>query len=166
MSKYIMLFCFVIATAQVQAQSACHFILRGKVKEAHSGDPVAYAHVLVKELATGAVTDENGHFSIQNLCRQTYTLEISHVECKKHIEQIAIEGNTEVVFTLQHEEKILSNVIVTEKRVALESTQSKSDLKGADLDKSKGESLGEMLKSLAGVTSLNTGATISKQQCG
>lgn len=162
MSKYIMLFSLVLVTCSTQAQSACHFILRGKVKEARSGASVTYANVLVKELTTGAVTDENGNFTIQNLCRQTYTLEISHVECKKHTEQIAIEGNTEVIFTLQHEEKILSNVVVTEKRVTLETTQSKSDLKGADLDKSKGESLGEMLKSLAGITSLNTGATISK----
>ncbi len=162
MSKYFMLFSFVIVTWQAQAQNACHFILRGKVKEAHTGAPIAYANVLLKELATGAVTDENGNFTIPNLCRQTYTLDISHVECKKHTEQIAIEGNTESIFTLQHEEKMLSNVVITEKRVALENTQSNSELKGADMDKNKGESLGEMLKSLAGVTSLNTGATISK----
>lgn len=167
MNRYIMLLSVVasvwfVSLSGAAAQSACHFILRGKVIETESKIPVAYATVLIKELTIGAVTDENGNFVIPNLCRQTYTLEISHVECKKHIEQIAIEGNTEGTFVLQHEDKILNNVVIMDKRVVLETTQAKSELKGSDLEKSQGETLGEMLKNLAGVNSLNTGATISK----
>lgn len=162
MKQYLMPFLFVLISCGAKAQSACHYTLKGVVKEAESNQPIAFANVWIKELATGAVTDGNGHFSIPNLCRQAYTLELSHVECQKHTETIHIEGNTEGVFILKHEIKTLQNVVVTSKRVALESTQAKSDLHGADLDKNKGQNLGEMLKSLSGVSSLNTGATISK----
>ena len=162
MGKYIMPFCFVILSLGAQAQKECHYVLKGKVKEAATNQPIAYATVLVKELSIGAVTDENGNFSIPNLCRQAYTLELSHVECQKHTETIQIEGNTEGVFVLNHEDKLLQNIVVREKKVALEATQSKADLQGENLDESKGANLGEMLKSLSGVSSLNTGATISK----
>ncbi len=162
MNRYIMSFCLVVAATGAQAQSECHYTLKGKVKDADSNQPIAYVNVWIKEIDNGAITDENGNFAVSNLCRKAYTLEMSHVECQKHSEQVSIEGNTEGVFVLHHETKMLKNVVVTSKRVALEATQAKTDLYGAELDRNKGENLGEMLKSLSGVSSLNTGATISK----
>lgn len=162
MKQYLMPLLFVLFSWGMKAQNACHYTLKGIVKDAENNQPIAYAHVWIKEIAQGTVTNENGSFSIPNLCRQSYTLELSHVECQKHTEVLHIEGHTEGVFILQHEIKTLQNVIVRSKRVDLEATQAKTHLQGAELDKMKGSNLGEMLKSLSGVSSLNTGATISK----
>jgi iron complex outermembrane recepter protein len=163
MTKHIMLFCLVLwMWVTVSAQSECHYVLQGKVKEAPENASLAYVSVFVKELNRGAITDENGNFSIQGLCRLSYTLEFSHIECQKHTEKVIIDGNTEGVFVLQHEDRLLGSVVVNAKGVVLDNTQAQTTLKGTDLDKNKGQSLGEMLKSLSGVTSLNTGSTISK----
>ena len=163
MCKRLMPFIFVLSGVVVAcAQGECHYTLRGKVVEAKTNAPVAYAAVLVQGLTIGSMTDENGNFSIKNLCRQSYILDFSHVECQKHSESVAIDGNTEGVFMLQHDDKLLQNVVVKAKKVDLANTQAQTALTGADLDRNQGGALGEMLKSLAGVTALNTGATISK----
>ena len=131
MTKRIMpLFMVFLSFAFVQAQGECHYTLKGKVMEAKTNAPLPFASVLVHELAIGAVTDENGNFIIKNLCRQSYTLDFTHVECQKHSEIVVIDGNTEGVFHLQHEDKILQNVVVTGKKVALENTPSANNFDG------------------------------------
>jgi iron complex outermembrane receptor protein len=163
MVKRLMSFVLVaLAFYQINAQTTCHYTLQGKVRDAHTQQPIPFASVLVKQLAVGVTTDENGNFIIKDLCRQNYTLEFSHIECKKHEENINIDGNTEGVFVLQHEDKILQNVVVKSKRVAPDLTQAKSEIQGQDLDKAKGQSLGDILKTLPGVNSLNTGSNVSK----
>ena len=163
MFKRIMPFIIVFGCfALAHTQGECHYTLRGRVCDEITKQPVPFAAVLVKEIAVSSVTDENGFFEIKNLCRQNYTLEFSHVECQKHVEKVNIEGNTEGVFSLQHDDKLLEKVVVTEKRIALEATQTQSSVKNEDLERTKGQVLGDVLKSIAGVTTLNTGSTISK----
>jgi iron complex outermembrane recepter protein len=163
MSKHLVLFWLVVLPlGGVLAQSNCHFQLRGVVKDEDTQSPIPFASVMVKEIATGTTTDENGRFIIPNLCRQTYTLEISHIECKKHAEQLVIEDNTEGVFFLSHDEKLLKSVEVRDKRVALEATQSNASITGEDLRAAQGQLLADVLKTMAGVNTLNTGSNISK----
>ena len=145
-----------------RAQSNCRNTLRGTVNDATTQKPIPFATVYVRETGSGATTDENGNFLIINLCRQIYTLEISHIECQHLTKMVEINGNTEGVFVLAHDDKILHDVVVKAKRVELAATQANANLSGVDLDKKRGETLGEMLKSLPGVTTLNTGATLSK----
>ena len=163
MTRQALLFLFVVMYhVSASAQAECHYILRGKVKEAQGFAPIASASVWVKELGMGVATDKNGTFVIPNLCRQTYTLQISHVECQQHTEQIAVEGNTEGVFVLQHEDKLLQKIEVRAKKVELELTQAHASVSEEDARATKGQVLGDILKTLPGVTTLNTGSTISK----
>jgi iron complex outermembrane recepter protein len=152
----------LLSLAFGRAQSDCRYSLRGTINDATTRKPIPFATVSVRETGGGATTDENGNFLIINLCRQVYTLDISHIDCQHLTRTVEISGDTEGVFALQHEDKILHDVVVKAKRVELAATQAKSELSGVDLDKKRGETLGEMLKSLSGVTTLNTGATLSK----
>ncbi|MBL7817206.1 MAG: TonB-dependent receptor [Saprospiraceae bacterium] len=143
------------------AQADCTFTLKGRIidTEKHA---VAFANIYVKELSQGVVADESGFFTIKNLCHQTYTLDMSHVECNHKTQQVHIDGNTEGVFELQHDVKVLQNVIIQSKRVQLTETQAHTQISGSDLEQKQGQNLGEMLRSIAGVSSLNVGSTISK----
>ncbi len=145
-----------------RAQSDCRNTFHGTVNDATTQKPIAFATVHVRETGGSATTDENGNFLITNLCRQVYTLNISHIECQHLTKSVEINGNTEGVFVLIHEDKILHDITIKAKRVELAATQANATLSGLDLDKKRGETLGEMLKSLPGVTTLNTGATLSK----
>jgi iron complex outermembrane recepter protein len=152
----------VLSLHSVAAQSDCTFTLRGKVRHSDTQKPVAFATVFVKELGNGAVTDEQGNFRINHLCRKAYTIDIQHIECQHLTESLSIEGDTEGSFLLKHDDKILQKVEIKAKSVRPVETQAHSQLSKTDLENNRGGSLGDALKTLSGVTTLNTGATIAK----
>ena len=154
-------FCLLCAIGYLNAQD-CHIALRGHVTEADTKGPLAYATVFVKEIGKGAVTDENGWFSIPNLCEKTaYTVEISHVECAHFTQVVRLTENTEMDFQLVHD-AILNEVLIQEKAVAPPPTQAENVVEKADLEATKGLNLGETLKKIPGVTLLSSGATVAK----
>lgn len=153
-------FCLLCAIG-LNAQD-CHIALRGHVVEGDAKEPLAYASVFVKELGKGTMADENGWFAIPDLCEKTpYTIEISHVECAHFTQVINLTENAEMEFRLVHN-AILNEVVVREKALAPPPAQAESVVEKADLEAARGINLGETLKRLPGVTTLNTGATIAK----
>jgi iron complex outermembrane receptor protein len=154
-------FCLSLAAVGVQAQD-CHFALRGHVTEAGTGEPLAYATVFVREAGKGSATDERGYFAIPNLCEKTaYTVELSHVECAHLTQMVRLTENALVEFQLQHD-AVLHEVVVVEKASAPPPTQATLAVEKAELEAAKGINLGETLKKLPGVSTLNTGTTIAK----
>lgn len=151
----------VCAYTDLHAQD-CHLALRGHIFDADTKEPLAYASIFIKEVQKGTTSDENGYFSIPNLCESTaYTVELNHVECAHGTQIVQLTENHEVSFQLKHN-AILHEVIVSEKAVTPLSTQAQNVVSHADLEASKGVNLGETLKKLPGVSILNTGATIAK----
>lgn len=65
------------------------------------------------------------------------------------------------VFSLEDKNEHLQEVIVTGKKEE-NITQPKNSLEGQALEQTRGQSLGESLKVITGVTSLQTGSSISK----
>lgn len=149
--------CLMCAYAYTGARAQdCHIALRGHIYEADSKEPLAYASIRVKEADKGTVSDENGYFSIPNLCESTpYTIELSHVECAHSTQIIQLSENREITFRLKHN-AVLHEVVVTEKAVAPPPAQTEVSVEHADLEAAKGVNLGETLKKLPGVTLLNT----------
>lgn len=73
--------CLLCVAGTIHSQD-CHIPLRGRVTEAETKEPLAYASVYITEAQKGTTTDESGYFAIPNLCENTsYTVEVSHVEC-------------------------------------------------------------------------------------
>lgn len=52
--------------------------VRGKVRDANSGEPLAYATVLIGSSQTGALTDSSGAFKIENVPIGRYDLQVSY----------------------------------------------------------------------------------------
>ena len=153
---------FCLLSAVVGKAQDCHLALRGHVTEADTKEPLAYATVFVKEISKGISTDENGFFSLANLCENTpYTVEISHIACAHFTQILRLTENAEVNFQLVHNAGI-KEVVIREKAVVLTATQAESTVEKADLEASKGLNLGETLKKLPGVTLLTSGATVAK----
>ncbi|MBX2892449.1 MAG: TonB-dependent receptor [Saprospiraceae bacterium] len=153
---------FLLHFAGALGGQDCHIALRGHVTDADTKEALAYASVFVKEIGKGAITDENGWFAIPNLCEKTpYTVEISHIECAHFTQVVRLTENTVMEFRLVHD-AILNEVVIHEKALALPNIQAESQVDRLDLEASKGVNLGEALKRLPGVTTLNTGHTIAK----
>jgi iron complex outermembrane recepter protein len=144
------------------AQKDCHAMLFGTVTEADTEEPVLFAEVFIVETGRGAVTDDKGNFVFTELCEGKYTVTCQHIGCSHLSKEIVLVGEMNLCFHLQHESLNLTEITVHEKAVVLPNTQAERSLEGSKLDAGKGQTMGDMLKLLPGVTTLNTGSGISK----
>jgi iron complex outermembrane receptor protein len=141
----------------------CDLSIRGKIIHLENNEPILGAYVWIEEANTGTVTDENGSFTFKNLCQGSYKITIQylgHQEIQEKIELTA--GTLNKTFRMQEESLELSGVEIHGHRDAVQTTTALTSLYGEALLLTRGESLGESLKRVAGVTTFSTGNSISK----
>ena len=155
------LFLLIGGTALIAAD------ISGRVIDAASGEPVINANVIVERINTGAATDINGNFTINNLPLGTNTIFISHIAYEdKRLSVKAGHGDpliiklsetffqlNEVVVTGTRTEKIHQNVPVTTEIISKK-----------DINDSGTLDLGELLNQRAGVavtSSVEGGAVVN-----
>lgn len=159
LSIYLLFFLLLFSRADVLAQCGT---LYGHVFDLDDQVPLEFASIYVIELDSGTMSDENGEYRVDNICDSVYTIRISHVGCETIQVTIQVKGNTHQDFFLPHNANILREVQVVAKRPDTQPTQVKSDISGREFEKTKGKTLGEGLKKLPGVSSIETGSSISK----
>lgn len=157
--------CLSLVGLALPAQD-CHVALRGYVLDAENDEALAYATVRIPSLGEGALTDESGYFRIPNLCEGgEYVIEIDHIECVHYTQRIRLIENTMYYFRLEHN-ALLSEVVVQAAPIAPRPLQAEQSLSYADKEAGQGVNLGEMLRRLPGVNTLNTGLSIAKPVIG
>lgn len=57
----------------------CNLSIRGKIIHLENNEPIEAAYIWVMEAKEGAVSDQNGNFTVKNLCSGTYTLTIQYL---------------------------------------------------------------------------------------
>ena len=147
--------------AFAQTHKDCDCFIQGKVVDNNSKQPIVGAVILVKELNKGTTTDINGFYKIINICQGKYTIlgRIVGYEEKSYI--INLQHGAEQDIKLSETELHLANIDIKAQKIE-NLTQNKSTLENAALDQTRGQSLGESLKQISGVTTLQTGSSISK----
>ncbi|GAB3797370.1 TonB-dependent receptor [Spirosoma humi] len=155
-----------MASWSLAQSDACVATLQGQILGQDTKQPLIGATVYVRELKTGAVADSAGNFQLKRICSGNYTLDIQFVGYKTST--VAIRVGSEPVVTvnpvqLVSDNQTLQEVVVTEHQSeAQQLLQTQVSLSGAALDQTRGQSLGESLKALAGLYSIQTGPSISK----
>lgn len=145
-----------------QSNDNCTSSLSGKVIDEHDKSVLLFANIYIKELETGAVSDTNGNYLINNICPGKYTVVVSHVGCEPIETTITINGNKKKNFYPEHHAEELGQFSLVEEAYVEEQTVARKELSAKELHQSSGKSLGESLKKITGVTALNTGNSISK----
>lgn len=149
-----------LAVSPAEAQD-CHVALFGHVRDADTGQPIAYATIQVPEAGKQTLSDETGYYLISDLCEGvSYTVSVDHVECEHETRLVRLVENQAVDFALHH--RVLREITVSARATAPPPAQAAARVARADLEAAKGVNLAETLKSLPGVASLNTGASIAK----
>ncbi|QRR03510.1 TonB-dependent receptor [Dyadobacter sandarakinus] len=143
-------------------KTGCECYIKGVVKDQHSGQPVPGATVFVTGQSSGVFTDKDGRYELRNLCPGKYTLECRIIGYNPDKQQIDLHAGHEENFSLLEQEVHLRDVEITAHRTTSPATQPLTTLTGEDLDKTRGQNLGESLKGITGVTTLQTGSSISK----
>lgn len=141
----------------------CNDILTGQVMDYHNKTPLENASIQILGNQKIVKTDSKGKFQIPNLCSGVYELEISHSECTTTFINVEVDGIAWIDVKLEHHLEELEEVKVVGDAVA-EKTNSalEESLKLKTLEQYSSGSLGDALKELSGVSSLNTGANIVK----
>lgn len=139
----------------------CDLKLSGQVLDLDDGSELQDCFVTLNSQQPLA-TNQHGRFSFKNICAGSYTLLVQHFGCKDYTIAIELKDNQFIKIKLPHSAYELNEVDVMDKRIEMKQTQVSSEIKGDELDKTRGQTLGEALKNISGVTSLNTGGTISK----
>ncbi|HEV3413940.1 MAG TPA: TonB-dependent receptor plug domain-containing protein [Puia sp.] len=166
MKKWLLFSGFFLFLALARAQNpSCNLVLRGSL---HSADtariPYSAVTVYLPALDRHVAPDDNGHFSFDSLCRGPLRIVISYVGYRTIDTTLSFNGKLGYAFQLVSQTQELTGVIVTALRLKKsELNVVVSDtLGGKALQEVRGLSLGESLKTIAGVNSLQTGPSISK----
>lgn len=154
----LLLFNYAISHSQ-----NCNSTFSGKVVDFHDSTPLIGAIIIINDSGKQIVTDKEGSFYITNLCNQPYTIRISHPLCSIKEMTIKVSGDTYKVLKLEHHIKELNEIIVYGNSFHEKSkTLMENKISAETLEKYSGETLGDALSSLSGVSSLNTGNSVVK----
>ena len=161
--KAILLLVLLLSLHSALHAQKCDLVLRGRVLHRENNQPIEAAYVWLLESKSGISTDASGNFILRDLCPGKYTLQIQYLGHKEIKQQLTLNaGSSNQTFLMEEEAVDLSGVEVHGHRESVQTTTAVKSLYGEALLQSRGESLGESLKRVAGVTTFSTGNTISK----
>ncbi len=160
--KYLLAVLLLFGSIHGNAQN-CKSILLGEVIDFHDESPLANAQISVVGQAGTTLSDQNGKFTFNDLCDGFVELEVSHPECKTQFISVEVKGDSFVRVSLEHHLEELEEVKVTGESIPDKTNSAQEEvLLGKDLERFSSQSLGDALKRISGVSSLNTGANIVK----
>ena len=136
-------------------------MLSGKVVD-DKGEILIGAALVLDPSYKGATTDADGEFEIDLICTGLYHLTVQYLGYKEQVFEVDIDGKVEITITMQPEVATLREVVVEEKPEHIEATQNYSVLSGQKLAETAGKTLGESLKEIAGVNTIQAGPGIFK----
>ncbi len=139
----------------------CEYTFSGRVMD-ERGEPLAGATVSFGKGQRGEIADENGFFQFNKLCSGKYQIEVRFVGFKKISSSVKISANKVWNVTLQSDSTALNEVVISEKHIDLAATSTYSSISGKALEETLGKSLGESLREIPGVNTIQTGPAIFK----
>lgn len=159
---YLLFFIMQLMSYQAISQSNCKLSYSGQIIDLDDGKELEGTFISITEKQLTQITNHHGAFKFENLCEGHYQLLIQHVGCKDTVISIHLKKDTKQIIKLPHSAVELNEIDIMDKQPDMIKTQTVNSLKEKELDQTRGQSLGEALKQINGVTSLNTGSTISK----
>ncbi len=148
--RLIGLFLLCISSFFVRAQN-CEGKIFGYVLDSEDKRPLIGASVTI---SSSGKTDTSGYFMLDKLCPGNYDIHVSNLGFSERHIVFALSANKELSVLLNRTSTTLKSVEVRGARSEPKPLQASSQLSGAALEMTKGESLGEALKAIAGVNAI------------
>jgi iron complex outermembrane receptor protein len=153
----------LVGSQRAYAQS-CTVTLEGSVLD-ENDQPVVAAQLIILGNQQGVITDTTGYFRLHHLCpHTTYTLQITMLgfDSQELLLPVGHQAPPKLQIKLNTSSKTLDEVTVAAQKESDWMSLPQQTLTAEQLAKSSGKPLAEMLKEVSGVSSLTTGASISK----
>lgn len=153
----------VLLLSFISAAQDCSYTLSGYLIDLHDNTVLQGATISVEGEAREVKTDNLGRYLIDDLCKKQYTLKISHIDCETQFIKVTINDDTIKNINMEHHLESLGDVeIVAHSHKGKSRTGTETVVDHKFLENNSSGSLGDALKNLSGVTSLNTGNSVVK----
>ena len=159
--KFYLLLGILLSGFVAHAQD-CNSILVGEVIDFHDNSPLIGATISITGMDKSTKSKADGKFSFRNLCDGVLELEVSHPVCTTKFVTVTINGDTFEKVRLEHHLEELEEVKVVSNIPKNTNSGQEETLSIKELERSSGNSLGDALKKITGVSTLNTGGNIVK----
>jgi len=141
----------------------CRNKIRGIINSATDHKGLRNVSVQIPELKIQVYSDSNGHFEICNLATGNYTLIFRSIG----FDSLSVNANTEkkkkLILHLREKDHWLNAIDVKGQRRHFESEVVEAEtIHKVDLERNRGISLGELVRKIPGVSSIQTGPTLFK----
>ena len=138
----------------------CNKRLSIQVIDLHDGTPLENATVQTNGLKS--TTDFDGNLIFENLCEDTYVLTISHEDCESVVQTVDIKKDTFRKIRLEHHLNELEEIMVISDNRNNSRTLFENKISKEVLDDYNSRTIGDVLKTVTGVSTLNSGSYLSK----
>jgi iron complex outermembrane receptor protein len=138
-------------------------VVRGQVSDQVTELPLSYATLLFKGKTDtlGVITDIRGNYLIE-ITPGWYDVEIRHIGYQTELRRIECRRDTTLNVAMRPRVTETDEIVVQEKRQTQQSGLSRQVLEGVELERSRGQTLGETISGMVGVDLLQTGSSIAK----
>lgn len=138
----------------------CNNRLSIQVVDLHDGTPLENATVQTNGFK--GTTDFDGNLIFENLCEDTYVLTISHEDCESIGQTVDIKKDTFRKIRLEHHLNELEEIMVISDNRNNSRTLFENKISKEVLDDYNSRTIGDVLKTVTGVSTLNSGSYLSK----
>ncbi|WP_194851265.1 TonB-dependent receptor [Nonlabens antarcticus] len=160
--KTLMVAALFMSAVTIQAQD-CNLELKGIVKDFHDGAPLSFAQLYIQEIQKTVSTAADGSYRIPDLCAGTYTVIVTHYDCKTQTLKITVDKNTIKDVLLEHHINNLQEIeIIADVHDDHKNSQSSTRITQNTINDFSGATLGDALATVQGVTALKTGNSVVK----
>ena len=162
--KFRVVFVVFLIAMRSMGQADCDNNISGRILDAETNEPIAFATIQVRESTIGAISDKEGNFTLTKICDPEIDFEVRFIGYKTEFHHHDFRGSQfdegHVIY-LALDETELESVTVENERV--------NELKSLSVQKKRisdlatlNASIGDLSEELTGVTLLKTGTNVSK----
>jgi iron complex outermembrane receptor protein len=160
--QHLPVFLIIFLFPLVAFSQNCTYMLFGSVKDRSSKLVLSGASIQIKESGHSVIAENDGHYHFENLCSGKYTLKISYLGYRSEEVSVNLLKKQEINIFLVANPTELAAVNIVSTKVDNKPIQTSSKLDGKALEMTRGESLGDALKRVPGISTIQTGPSISK----
>src|SRR5689334_20766404 len=151
----------IVHVQLLHSQGECNLTFYGKVTD-ERGEPLPGTTVTLGDLSRTSVTDELGHFRIERLCATQYKVLVKYVGFQDFQSEIVMNLSLEKTISLQPQIAQLEEVVIRAHQAHTEHAHNSVNLNAKQLAEAAGKTLGETLKEIPGVNTIQAGPGIFK----
>ena len=158
-----MMICFLLGSYISLAQENCQLQLIGTFIDATDNTPIADVAVYIASINQYATSNIDGTIKLQKLCKGNLNIKITHLGYEKQHLNIDLKNTIERKrFKLIPKTTDIEDIHVKSTHQLKHQTHLNNTLKTDQIEQMSNGNLGDVVKTVEGVNSINTGNSISK----